>query len=46
MHVAHLNVVVVTTVGEQLSSIYGTDSDNSAKPEHRILIQCSGFLFL
>jgi len=46
MQVARLNVVVLTTVGEQLSRISGTDSNYSAKPEHRILIQCSGFLFL
>jgi len=34
MTVAHPHDVSVTTVGEQLSTLSGTDSKNSDKPEH------------
>jgi len=43
MTAAHPYKVVVTTVGEQLSTFSGFDSKDLAKPKHYINIQCSGF---
>ena len=45
MTAARSHDIVVTTVGEQLSTLPGSDSKDLAKPEHYINIQCSGFYF-
>jgi len=37
------NEVVVTTVGEQLSTLSGIGSKDLATPEHKNNIQCPGF---
>ena len=45
MSAAHAHDIVVTTVGEHLSTFSGSDSKDLAKPEHYITIRCSGFYF-